>query len=84
MQDGKTVTLDLVKKLINDYTIILETDEKLIQKVSMIRDAARLFLEIITIDPIPEFITSFLNDHHIFKRYHDFGAPQLTNISHKI
>lgn len=56
---GKAVTKDLVQ------CITIQFVKK--QKDNLIHIAAELFLEIVTMPYFPDFITTYLNDHIVFK-----------------
>ena len=55
----QTVTVDLVVNIVKRF---VEAKDK------VTREAAEIFLDIVTMKDFPEFITSLLNDSHEFRK----------------
>lgn len=63
--NGEAVTKELVQQLTSDYV-----KNQQFGTITIMNIAAELFLEIVTARFFPDFITTYLNDHYVFRQKH--------------
>ncbi|GJQ65319.1 hypothetical protein Trydic_g7435 [Trypoxylus dichotomus] len=84
LEDGKLITFQMICKLTKDFIDYVPNMKK-----ECVTTAANIFLEIVGHAEPPDFITTYLNDHYIFRKVHQ--SLQITkycydkmNVRHKL
>ncbi|KAI4462387.1 malate synthase [Holotrichia oblita] len=76
-ENSEIITFELIRELTQNYVnSAVNLDKKYVIA------SANIFLDIVSSSEPPDFITTYLNDHYVFRRIH--GSLEISKYNHKL